>query len=373
MAKKKVEMSANTLTLNTETFKALVSKAYKGVGNNKLLPLTQLMCIEVKDNKLTLISSDVSGTNYLYVTQDKVDGEFYATVLADKFAKLIEKLTCENVTLEIDADKLNITGNGRYTIELQYDEMGNAIQYPDPLAELEKPKETASLNMSIVSRTINSVKSSLADNVDAPYLTGYYAGDMIASANGDEMTIFKSKFMKTPLLMYPIALDLLVLSSDDKFTVERYKDAKIVFKTHDIVIYSHEMEGIDDYPTDALTSFLNVEMPFSCKVAKSALMQSLDRIALFVGAYDDNAINLNFDGKALEISSLASTGVEKIAYVSGDKDSFKCSIDLPSFIKHIKTHSTDDVEIQFGDDSAIKLIDGDIVTVLSLFEDMETE
>lgn len=365
--------SENVLSLSTETFKALVSKAYKGVGNNKLLPLTQLLCIKVSDGKLTLVSSDSSGTNYLYVTQTGVDGEFYAVVLADQFAKLIEKLTCDKVTLEVDADKLNITGNGKYTIALQYDEMGNSIQYPDPLSELKKAKESIEVNMDVASRSINSVKPSLATDTKLPCLTGYYAGDIIAATNGDEMSIFNHECLKTPAVIYPIALELLVLSADDKFTVEKYAGQIIVFRASDIVIYSHEMEGLEDYPSDALKDFLESDMPSKCKLSKNALLQALDRISLFVGTYDDNAIKLHFSGKALEISSLASTGVESITYNSGDKDDFECTLDLQSFMKHVKTQSTDEVELQFGDDSAIKLIDNEIVQILSLFEDSENE
>ena len=340
----KKEVQANTLTIATETFKALVSKAYKGVGNNKLLPLTQLICIQVKDNKLTLIVSDASSTNYLYVTHEGVAGEFYATVMADQFAKLIEKLTCETVTITVEADKLIVTGNGKYTIALQYDEMGDSIQYPDPLSELDSKKvKTTNVDLAIASKIVNSLKSSLSASTDEQYLTGYYLGDITAT--------------------------LLTLSADAKFSIERHADGIVVFRTSDIVIYSHEVAGIEDYPVEALKSFYEVKMPATCKISKSALLQALDRIALFVGTYDDNAIKLSFTGKSLKIQSLASTGVEEIAYTSLIKKPFECMLDLQSFMKHIKTQSTDTVEIQFGDESAVKLIDSDIMQIMSLFED----
>lgn len=374
--KKLVEKTKNenTITLSTEVFKTLVSKAYKGVGNNKLLPLTQLMCIQVKDNKLTLIVSDASSTNYLYVTHEGVDGDFYATVMADQFAKLIEKLTCDTVTITVEADKLIITGNGKYTIALQYDEMGNSIQYPDPLSELNNQNSgTDNIDMSTASKIVNSLKSSLSNTMDAPYLTGYYLGDITAASNEDEMSIYNNNLTDAAMIVYPIVFDLLLLSADAKFDIERYDDKIIVFRTSDIVIYSHEVEGIENYPVEALKSFYDANMPSTCKISKTALLQALDRIALFVGAYDDNAIKLNFTGKSLDIQSLASTGVEDVVYLSGDKKQFECMLDLQSFIKHIKTQSTDTVEIQFGDDSAIKIIDGDIMQIMSLFEDATVE
>ena len=371
---KKEAVKANALTISAETFKTLVSKAYKGVGNNKLLPLTQLMCIRVKDGELTLIASDETGTNYLYVTQKNIEGDFYATVLADQFAKLIEKQTCEKITMEADADKLNITGNGKYTIALQYDEMGNAIQYPDPLEKLVMPEAgTGNISLSVITKMLNSVKPALAVSMDAPYLTGYYAGDIIAATNGDEMSIYSAELMEKPVILSPTVIELLALSADDKFSVETYEEDVLVFYTSDIKIYSHAMEGIDDYPVDALKQFKDADMPYNCKLSKSALLQALDRISLFIGAYDDNAIKLTFDGKAVKISSLASTGVEDITYMSGSKDKFECTVDSVAFTKHVKAQSTDTVEIQFGDESAIKLIDGDIVQILSLFEEDNAE
>lgn len=362
--------SENVLSLSTETFKTLVSKAYKGVGNNKLLPLTQLMCIQVKDNKLTLIVSDASSTNYLYVTHEGVAGEFYATVMADQFAKLIEKLTCDTVTITVEADKLIVTGNGKYTIALQYDEMGDSIQYPDPLSELDSKKvKTTNVDLAIASKIVNSLKSSLSASTDEQYLTGYYLGDITAASNEDEMSIYGGKLTDSPMIAYPIVFELLTLSADAKFSIERHADGIVVFRTSDIVIYSHEVAGIEDYPVEALKSFYEVKMPATCKISKSALLQALDRIALFVGTYDDNAIKLSFTGKSLKIQSLASTGVEEIAYTSLIKKPFECMVDLQSFMKHIKTQSTDTVEIQFGDESAVKLIDSDIMQIMSLFED----
>lgn len=368
--KKAAEKKTNGLVLTTESFKALVAKAYKGVGNNKLLPLTQLMCIQVKDGTLTIITSDSTSTNYLYVKQDGVEGEFYATVLAEQFARLIGKLTCDKVTLELQDGKLKIDGNGSYTLALQYDEMGNAIQYPDPVAELgDAIEDTQIVNSNTIYKILTAVKPALATTMETPYLTGYYAGDIIAATDGNVMGIYNKELLKTPALLSSIAVELLALTDAESISIDRYEDGVIVFSTSELVVYSHEMEGIEDYPVDALKNFFDANMPATCKLPKNELMQTLDRISLFVGTYDDNAIKLNFDGKSVKISSLAMTGVESVNYISGDKDSFECSVDLQSLIRHIKTQSTDEVILQFGDEQALKLVDGDLVQIISLLED----
>lgn len=374
--KKSVEKSTtNEVVLSTEAFKAMVSKAYRGVGNNKLLPLTQLMCIQIKDDVLTLLVSDATGTNYFYVKQSGVEGDFYATVMADQFAKLIGKFTCDKITLSVDDGKMKVTGNGNYTLALQYDEMGNPIQYPDPVSELGKKEgKTQKLSSTLINKILSAVKPSLALTMENPYLTNYYLGDIIAATNEDEMGIMNNKVVSTPTLIAPIVFELVALSESNDIDIDRYADGVIVVSTPDEVIYSHEMEGIEDYPVDALKTFFESNMPAKCKLPKNELLQTLDRISLFVGIYDENAVNLEFTGKALKISSLAMTGVESVQYISGDDVPFKCSADLMSLIKHIKTQCTDEVSIQFGDSQAIKFVDGDTVQVVSLFEDTsETE
>lgn len=361
---------ANGLTLTTESFKTLVAKSFKGVGNNKLLPLTQLMCIEVKDGVLTLITSDSTGTNYLYVSQQGVEGDFYATVMAEQFAKLIGKLTCEKITLEVNDGKLKVSGNGNYTIALQYDEMGNPIKYPDPVSELgEATEDTQTMTSLAVHKILNSIKPSLALTMETPCLTAYYIGDIVTAANGEEIGVYNAKLLDTPALISPIALEFLALSDSEKININRYDGGVIVFETPDVTVYSMEMDGIDEYPVEQFYDFINESMPANCKLPKNELLQALDRIALFVGTYDDNAIKLEFTGKALQISSLTSTGVETVSYISGKQDVFECLMDLQALLKYVKTQSTDTVDIQFGNDSAVKLVDGDIIQIMSLFEE----
>ena len=172
------------LTMKTEKLKEMVSRAVKGVGNNKLIPLTSLMAIEVKDNKFTLITTDA--TNYLYIVEDKVVADdFYVVVDADTFSKLISKMTCENVTLEIQSGVLRVKGgNGDYRIELPLDENGEPIKYPDPVVTSDlSSADTITVNRTTIQVILGSIKPALAVTLENPCYTGYYVGDQVVATD----------------------------------------------------------------------------------------------------------------------------------------------------------------------------------------------
>ena len=88
------------LKLKTKTLQEMTQKAMKGASHSKVLPLTSMLAIELKENVLTLTTTDFS--NYLEIKQDKVEGaDFYVVVQADIFSKLIGKLSTEEVTLTV--------------------------------------------------------------------------------------------------------------------------------------------------------------------------------------------------------------------------------------------------------------------------------
>ena len=117
-------------TLNTITLQNVVTKAIKAAGFNKLLPITGMIGLRNELGKLCLTTSD--GTNYLYVYTDiDTDEDFSVVVNAEMFAKLVAKLTSENVTLTITNEALVVTCNGEYKLALQLNDTGDALAFMD--------------------------------------------------------------------------------------------------------------------------------------------------------------------------------------------------------------------------------------------------
>lgn len=363
------------LTVKTEKMKEMVSRAIKGVGNNKLIPLTSLMAIELKDAVLTLITTDA--TNYLYIIEHGVVGEdFYAVIDATTFSKLISKMTCENIVLEIKSEfnYLEVRGNGTYKIELPLDENGEPIKYPDPYAKINTLSEDTAAGM--VNRTTvqiiqETIKPALATTLENPCYTGYYMGNQIVATDTYKIASMDVKLFDDPRLISPELLDLVSVMSAEKIRVYIINDS-IVYITPDCIVVGKFMEGIEDFAIDPIMELVNTEFDSVCSVSKSALLQLLDRLSLFVGTYDKNAIHLTFTQNGLQVSSKAANGVEIIDYVSSDnfKD-FTCAIDIQMLINEVKAISNDVIEIHYGEDNAIKMTDGNITIIVALLEDEE--
>lgn len=357
------------IQLKTIQLQEMVSRSIKGASNNKMIPITQLMALELKKNVFTLITTDA--TNYLYIRQGKVEGDdFYVTVPVDVFSRLISRMTCEFISLDSSSGNLEVTGNGTYTIELPIDENGNAIRYPDPLASLsEVPNVSKQINRSTVQVILNSLKSALAPTLEIPCYTGYYVGDCVVATDTYKIANFDKVLLDEPRLISSDMMDLFAVMSVDTFTLDIYGNT-VVASSPDCVVYGTFMDGVDEFAIDAISGLVNMEFDSMCKIPKSAIMRVLDRLSLFVNPYDKNGIYLTFTNNSLQISSKSSSGVESIDYmeVKNPKD-FTCCIDIEMLVSQIKAQEVDLVEIWYGEDNAIKMVDGNITQVVALLED----
>lgn len=356
------------LTIKTEKLKDMVSRAIKGVGNNKLIPLTSLMAIQLKEGKLTLITTDAS--NYLYIMEDKIVGDdFYSVVDANVFSKLISKMTSDNVALTIKDGSLEIRGNGTYKIELPLDENGEYIKYPDPYSVMDDLKDCGEVNRTTISAILETVKPALAVTLDDPQYTGYYMGEQVVGTDTFKIASMDIQLFDEAKLISPELLDLIAVMRTEKIKVDMFGD-DIIYSTPDCVVVGKIMEGLEDFAIDPIMELVDTEFDSSCSVSKSEMLSLLDRLSLFVGPYDKNAIDLTFTRNGLQVSSKATSGIETLDYVSSSNfTDFTCSIDIQMLTQEVRSVSSDVIEMYYGEDNAIKIVDGIITIIVALLED----
>ena len=360
------------LTIKTVVLQEMMSRAVKGASQNKLLPLTSMMLIELEDKKLTLVTTDAS--NYLYISRDDVEGDdFYVTVQVDTFSKLVSKMTSENITLELDESVLTVTGNGTYKLELPLDESGQLVEYPDPMKDKTKVYDFKSAEIALhdVKTMLAVNKAALAVTLEVPVYMNYYIGDKVVTTDTYKICQLNNKFFDTAILLAPDTANLLDVMTEEKIQVDMDEDI-IIFRTKDCTVRGHIVDDIDEFAIDAISELLDEEFASSCKIRRNMLLSTLDRIGLFVGAYDDGAITLTFTKEGLAVSSAQSDGVETICYVESKKfKPYTCQIKIAMLEQQLKANEADILELQYGNDRSIKFVDGAVTQVVALLESDE--
>ena len=358
------------LKIKTYVLQNMLNKAVKGASMNKMIPLTNLMSIRVADKVITIETTDA--TNYLYVS-DTIDseGELNVVVMADIFCKLISKLTSEYVELSVDDDILTVIGNGKYKIELPLDDEGSLVKYPDPIKKFDSTYSFA-IKRDDIQKVLATAKASLSTSTDAICYTGYYISDKIVTTDTEVMCGINRDigFSTNPVIIFPSTMDLLDLMSDTQIQCSYDDNRSIVFTTKNCSVYGKVMDCVDDFQIDEISGLLEQDFDSTCTVKRQELLNVLDRVSLFVGAYDKNCVYLTFTDDGLNVQSMQTNSSETLNYASViNFKSFTCCIDVEMLKSQIKAYTSDSVDIQYGRDNAIKLVDGDTVQIVCLQED----
>lgn len=355
------------ITVKTTELQDMVGKAIKCASNNKLIPLTSLMNIKVYNNILTLATTDA--TNYFYVSKlDKVDCEdVEISVLAETFTRLIQKTTSDTVTLDIDNAILKVKGNGTYTMELPLDENGGVIKFPKKLSDT--VESVGTLKLSTVKTILAANKASLALNMELPVLTCYYCGDKVVTSDRYKICSTAIKTFEQPMLLTSALMELLGVLSKEDITVSKF-DNNLVFETDLETVYAPITDGVQQFPITAIEGLVNQEFTSSCKVSKSAVLNVLERLSLFVSPYDKKAIYLTFTNEGVMFSSKKSSGAEVVPYISSIAFAdFTCCIDIEMLKSQITTQDTDELELHYGSEIAVKFVNKNITQIIALIED----
>ena len=354
------------LKLKTLKLQEMVSKAVKGASNNKMIPITGLMAIVLKKGVLTLITTDA--TNTLKVMEKNIEGDdFYVVVQADIFSKLIAKTTTETITLTLKENSLEVKGNGTYNIELPLDEEGQLITFPE--YKFDESVEKKVINLSTVKVLLNANKAAIAETMEIPCLTGYYFDDKVITTDTFKVCSNDIKVFDDKVLLPSEMVELLAIMDEEKINVQ-VSGNKILFTTNNVTVYGTQLDGIEDYPAEAIQAYLETEFTSMCKLPKSALLNVLDRLSLFVSTYDKNGVYLTFNNEGVLFSSKKSNGTELIKYQGSENfQPFTCCADIELLESQISAQDGEVVELWYGHEKAIKMTSGKITQIVALLED----
>lgn len=354
-------------TFTTERLRQLVSYAIKGAGFNKLLELSTYMGIRVENGMLYLNTTD--GTNYLSVSDSCSADDMDITVDADLFTKLISKITSDTVDMEVNDNSLVITGNGTYKLELIPDENGNAFSFPNRFPD--KAEVIGKLSATDLNSVVTAIKSSLSGVAGGVY-SNYYFGDVIASTDKAMMSVFNKKVFDDAYLINKEFIDLINMSATD-VTLSKSGDMLLadtsISEKGSICVCTKIPNNVSEFSIDNVNKFANLDVKSFCRIRKAELLDLLDRLSLFVSKFDDGAIQLEFEKTGVNVSSLASSGVEFIEYQEcKDVEPITIKINIERLRNQLKAYFGDVVDLYFGNEICIKLVDNDITQVIALIK-----
>jgi hypothetical protein len=320
---------------------------------------------------LCLTTTDA--TNYFYVTSPtKYDCEdFEVSVIADIFTKLVQKITSEFITLEVDDTGIfKVTGNGSYSMSLPVDENGGVIRFPKKYDNA-STHVIGTIQLSSIKTILTFNKPSLATGVEFPELCCYYCGDVVATSDRLRLCRTDIKLFDTPMLFTSQLMDLIGSTICETINVYDVGTGNVFVCGNDI-IYSPYTEGIDSFPISAIIALSTVEFNHSCKVPRASVLELIDRLSLFVSKYDNKVVRLTFTKDGIMFSNKKSSGVEIIPYVeSNNFTDFTCLIDIELFKSQIAAQVNDLVELYYGSDKAIKIVSDNITQIVALAEEEE--
>lgn len=364
------------MKIKTELLQEMVTKAIKGASNNPMLPITTYIGITLKEEILTLMTTN--GSNQLRIKNkielDPINGpvdkqEFYTIINADTFSKLIGKTTKEFIELENKENYLEIKGNGTYKLELPINEDGEIVKFPD----YDFTDEITGKKIDIQSLKTNLAiaKASIAKTMEVPCLTGFYISDEIITTDRQLVCNITDKLVDEPILVSAEMAELLQLLTGE--IVNLYKDNnKLLFTTDNITIYGKELEGKDIYPVEPIKNLVKLDYTDNIKVNKQDLLNVLDRMSLFVTDYDKNGVFLTIDPNGLAIQSQKSNATEYIdTGATEERKVFHCLVDIDMLKSQVEAVSTEMIEIYYGQDKSIKIVDENCVLIISLLEKAE--
>lgn len=366
------------LKVKTSVLQGMVSKALKGMGNNKMVPITTFIGIDLESNVLKLHTMD--GTNFLdVIAPAKIEGEdFKLVIAADQFSKLVQKTTADSIELEVvksdDGASLNFKGNGDYQIEIPMDE-GEFINFPS-MPALGADVTSKQIQVTTIKKILGTNSKALARTLEEPVYTGYLFADKILTTDSYVVCVNDMKVIEDRKLLTESFLNLITLCEEENVNLSYNEGGELWVDSKTVHIYGNTLQSstgedyVEEYPYENIMEYVNGEFPSVCQVPRAQIDSILDRLGLFITPYDKNGLKFNFTKKGLIISSKTGTGTEMVPYSKSENFAdFECQLDVETLKSQLSAQEGDTVTIYYGHDSAIKMVDGKVTQIVSLLEE----
>lgn len=352
------------IELDAGVVKDLVARAYTNVTNNKLVPLSSLLGLELGKDGLTIRSFNGIESLAVKSALAKADEDLEVTVNATILNSLVQKVTTKTIGLSITDKGLHVRANGNYDLDIVMD---NGKPLIVPHIEGIAYGNPASVPVDGLQKAIKYGEVAISKTSDVPFETGIYFGkDGYAMASDEaKCAIVPVKLFDDNLIMRASSLKLMALLGGPSITFE-HDGSNFVAKGNDGIVAGSLLGGVGDFPKDILLGFIT--LPEGSKVRyvtanKDALLSALDRLAIFMSTQIDEVI-VGVKGGTLTIATADGKAVESIA-VEGTGDTPSLHYLLTPLREELTAYDGAKLAIRFDTDGNIIFGNGSVIYVLS--------
>lgn len=354
------------MKIKTELLKDMLNKVIQGAGFNKFIPNSNLIELDFSGNLFKM--SCTNGTETIQVSSEvSSKGEFFGAISADIFSKLISRQTCEYIDITVSDTAVKIKGNGVYLVEIVFDEENKAVVFPDVFGDYQD-KESCQIDAQTIRSVLKYGKAAIATTDEIPCYTGFYCADKVVATDSFKLVINNVSMFDSPKLISGQAMELLkVFGEGGKITVYQRED-ELIFAADGIRLRTVLLDGIEDYAIDAIQQLADVEFMNTVRINRQALLDALNRVALFVTDYDEQCVSLQFDTESVILQSKSANGVEAVSYEDAIKlDACNYMIRIDLMMDMLKSLDANIIELSFGNDKAIKMCVPDVTQIIALY------
>lgn len=363
------------IKVKTSIFRDMLNKAVKicDFQKAKMLPLTGLVEIEFNDKGISMKTTDNITT---MVITEPVEGLEPGRVVVDAavITALVNKITTDDIELNISNSSLTITGNGVYNLEIRVDESGEIVSLPAINQELAN-QANKEFDFKGIAERLSICNSAIAVGEEAKELGNYYIKDIVVATDQVKVsTVTNVDSMKDEELFireefggYLISLGFVkanyIVSGEKLVIVGENFILSTTMMLKEREEFNQTLEGIK--------GLLNYGYTNSVKLKKADILDLLDRVGLFVSEYDNKSIRFTFLNDQVKVTNKKGTCDEVLKYEEKKLSENFVEINTPLNIEWLKALLSvlpgEVLEFQFDNtDRAVKIVDGNISQIISI-------
>ncbi len=282
--------------IETGVLQKMVQRVNPGVGNSKILPVTQYLEVKVQDGELFLTSTNASS----FMCANSLVGDWEegsVLVKADTFIKLIQRTKTDEVRLTSNSNQLSVHGHGIYKQALYRDR-----EFPE--WEQESLEDLGVIKGKTLKERLKVHEAAVSNTMVRPEMTGYYiGGDKMVTTDDTRLCVSEIGGVSSVPMLIPGALAELLYEFDDEDDVRVLRSERALeFHSEGLKVRGPELLGLDRFPnTEAIES---IEYENNWKVAVAKFQDAVDRVSLFSDPYYSYGVVISVEGNSVYVTDL---------------------------------------------------------------------